>query len=166
MVLQAAGHDPENVDLLLGKTYKEKLNAAIENKEDFALETPFADNFGPVTMNLFNRHGYDVHGIFIGHSYLDELMERVKTRIDRGGNVLSPRDVEYNYYHSFRQVSVLMMVNAFKQIDFYDTTDADCIKVAEYAGSVLKEFHYSAWFRKHFCERLKNSMTLKLIHPL
>lgn len=162
LTLQAAGHNSEDISLILGNIYKEKVNTAIEHNEDFALETPFADNFGPDTMNLFKRHGYGIHGIFIGHSFVGELVDRVEIRKFRGGNVLSPGDVEYNFDHSFRQVNVFIMVNAFKHIDFYDTTDGECIKVAEYADSVLTEFRHTAWFREHICEKLKNSITLKL----
>ena len=65
--------------------YDELRKHCIADSIDFALETPFADNFGLNQVLYFKAHGYHIHGIFFGLNTVAQSIANVSLRVKKKG---------------------------------------------------------------------------------
>ena len=65
--------------------YDELRKHCVADSIDFALETPFADNFGLNQVLYFKAHGYHIHGIFFGLNTVAQSIANVSLRVKKKG---------------------------------------------------------------------------------
>lgn len=92
--------------------YLKLRNYCIDHSLDFALETPFADNFGLNEIQVFKSKGYLIKGILFGLNSVEESISNVALRVDKGGHDLYLKSIEWNFIHSY--------MNIYKSMDLFD----------------------------------------------
>ena len=128
--------------------YQQEKNEAIACRNDFALETPFADNIGIDNIYSFKRVGYSIKGVFLGIDSLSYSLVRIEDRVRKGGHRITPGNAEFNYIYSFRNIISSIQKELFDSVIFVDSND-DYVKIiAEYTKStgILSIVETSQWF--------------------
>lgn len=122
------------VDDYKSKEYEKCRNICIENNLNFALETPFADNFGLDEVLLFKKKGYSINGILFGLNTVEESIANVALRVQKKGHDLLLESISWNFKHSY--LNVYNHINLFDQLHFV------------HAQSVAENPFYSHLIRK------------------
>ena len=107
----------EMFDLLVDdyqkEEYKELRQCCTNELADFALETPFADNFGLNEVRYFKTIGYAIHGIFFGLNTVEQSITNVSLRVQKQGHDLPLQSIRWNFTQCY--------INIQKYIELFDT---------------------------------------------
>ena len=93
--------------------YDELRKHCITDSIDFALETPFADNFGLNQVLYFKARGYHIHGVFFGLNTVAQSIANVSLRVKKKGHDLPLQSIEWNFNQCY--------VNLKKYMDLFDS---------------------------------------------
>ncbi|WP_304247859.1 hypothetical protein [Parabacteroides gordonii] len=104
------------VDDYKSKEYAKCRDICIKNNLNFALETPFADNFGLDEVLLFKKKGYSINGILFGLNTVEESIANVALRVQKKGHDLLLESIRWNFKHSY--LNVYNHINLFDQLHF------------------------------------------------
>lgn len=84
----------------------------IEKTLDFALETPFADNFSLNEVLLFKKEGYIIQGIFFGLNTVEQSIANVSMRVQKKGHDLPTQSIDWNFGQCY--------INVHKHLELFD----------------------------------------------
>ena len=92
---------------------------------NYAFETNFSSPDPMKTAREFKSAGYDTHLVFMGLNSLEECIQRVDYRVQRGGHKVSEKSIRYNYEFGYRNLYkhfiefdfVTLFDNGFTSID-------------------------------------------------
>ena len=112
--------------------YDELRKHCIADSIDFALETPFADNFGLNQVLYFKAHGYHIHGIFVGLNTVAQSIANVSLRVKKKGHDLPLQSIEWNFNQCY--VNLKKYMGLFESILFMDAQNPlnNPVLVAQY----------------------------------
>lgn len=112
--------------------YDELRKHCIEDSIDFALETPFADNFGLNQVLYFKARGYHIHGIFFGLNTVAQSIANVSLRVKKKGHDLPLQSIGWNFIQCY--VNLKKYMDLFDSILFMDVQNplSNPILVAQY----------------------------------
>ncbi len=96
----------------VGEVYKQRIHQAIGDKVDFAIETNFASEAIMETVEKFKSCGYIVNLIYLGLPSINQAINRVLTRVDKGGHFVSAENIKSNY-----NSGLVNLKRYFKQFD-------------------------------------------------
>lgn len=77
---------PENVAIQAGKIMLKRIDDLLNQQEDFAIETTLTTKSYLTTINRAQEFGYKVTLLFFWLNNVELAIERVKTRVQEGGN--------------------------------------------------------------------------------
>ena len=97
----AMGADVDRVAQLLTQFICDEL---LRGRKKFSFETVFSDPSKLVMMEKANALGYKVYLYFIATNDPEINIDRVKTRVEKGGHAVDPHIVEQRYYRSLDQL--------------------------------------------------------------
>ncbi len=100
------------IDDYKNKEYVKYRDICISKDFDFALETPFADNFGLNEVLLFKEKGYLINGVLFGLNTVEESIANVALRVDKKGHDLLLESIRWNFKYSY--------LNVFENISLFD----------------------------------------------
>lgn len=107
----------ELVDDYKNREYIESRNQCVSQSLDFALETPFADNFGLNEVLYFRENGYFVKGILFGLETVEESIANVNLRINKKeGHDLYLKSIRWNFEHCY--LNICNNIHLFDSLTF------------------------------------------------
>lgn len=98
--------------------YEELRQHCVGNLSDFALETPFADNFGINQVYLFKAQKYNIHGIFFGLNSVEQSIANVSIRVQKKGHDLPLQSIAWNFEQCY--INLNKHYTLFDSIIFMD----------------------------------------------
>ena len=106
---------------LIGKKLLEK---AIANRLDFAFESTLGANTIPVLLRDAAQTGYEIHVWYAGLSNPELHLERVRSRVRKGGHDIPEADIRRRYEHS--RLNLINLLPHLAVLYVYDNSvDAD-----------------------------------------
>lgn len=114
------------------KEYEELRQHCVEQYADFALETPFADNFGLNEVLYFKSRQCIIHGIFFGLNTVEQSIANVSMRVKKKGHDLPIQSIEWNFNQCYLNLN--QHFDLFDSILFMDAQNplSDPILIAQY----------------------------------
>lgn len=118
--------------------YNELKQDFIRRKADFALETPFADNFGLTEVLFFKQERYVIQGIFFGLDTVEQSIANVSLRVQKAGHDLPLQSIRWNFKQCYANLKKHLPL--FDSILFIDAQNPliEPLPVALYAN---QHFH-------------------------
>ncbi|MCD8268722.1 MAG: hypothetical protein LUD46_09945 [Parabacteroides sp.] len=112
--------------------YEELRQHCVEQYADFALETPFADNFGLNEVLYFKSRQCIIHGIFFGLNTVEQSIANVSMRVKKKGHDLPIQSIEWNFNQCYLNLN--QHFDLFDSILFMDAQNplSDPILIAQY----------------------------------
>ncbi|NDV64734.1 hypothetical protein [Bacteroides sp. 224] len=113
------------------------VNKCLDNKFNFAFETPFSF-WGEEFISKFKSAGYYINGVFFGLNSLEESISFVKLRTMRGGHNLSISSVTDNFHQCY--INLCRRIEMFDKVDFVSTYPIGCqpFVFASYCNACFK----------------------------
>lgn len=96
--LEVTGH--KNALIKAGRIFFKKLNECIENKNNFVVETTLSGSYINKVALRAKSKGYVVKIIYIFLDNAELCIERVKTRVIKGGHHVPEEDIVRRFYRS------------------------------------------------------------------
>ena len=121
--------------------YEELRQHSIEQHTDFALETPFADNFGLNEVMHFKSKQYIIHGIFFGLNTVEQSITNVSIRVKKKGHDLPIQSIEWNFNQCYLNLN--QHFDLFDSILFMDAQNplTDPVLIAQYIQKRIIYIH-------------------------
>lgn len=140
-----------NINITAGKQVVNTIKEYIESKESFIQETTFCGNSIVRNVNNAIARGYYIEVHYVAVETTDIAIERVHSRVAKGGHGVSDQDIRRRYNQSFSNLKLLL-----PKIDWlvlYDNTES-FRKIAVYSKGILvnKENNAPAWYKKYIVE--------------
>lgn len=133
--------------------YDELRTHCIDESIDFALETPFADNWGLNEVQYFKARKYIIHGVFFGLNTVEQSIANVSLRVRKKGHDLPLQSIEWNFDKCYSNLN--KHINLFDSIIFMDAQNPliNPILVAQYMEDRLMTIlpGKAEWLRR-FCD--------------
>ena len=108
------------LEVVNGNLFIEAKEQALKNQKDFAFETNFASKDVMHTAAFFKEKGYSINLIFIGLSSSDRAIERVASRVKKGGHNVDNEQIRYNYKKGIKNLEIFF--DHFDRVMIYDNT--------------------------------------------
>jgi predicted ABC-type ATPase len=96
------------------------LKRAIEEQLDFAFETTLGANTIPRLLLKAAKEGTEVHVWYVGLESPELHIERVKSRVIRGGHDISEADIRRRYEHS--RINLIDLLPALRALRVFDNS--------------------------------------------
>lgn len=108
------------MDVVNNDIFPEAKKKAINEQKDFSFETNFASKDTMHTVASFKEKGYSINLIFIGLSSSDRAIERVATRVKKGGHNVENEQIRDNYNKGMKNLELFF--EHFDRAMIYDNT--------------------------------------------
>ena len=91
----------ESVRITAGKELFKQLDNCVQKNKSFALETTLSGNLYVKVIEELKRKGYKTHLVYVFLDNPDMCIERIKSRVKKGGHYIPDEDVKRRYERSF-----------------------------------------------------------------
>ncbi len=92
----------ESVRISAGKELFKQLDACVQKGKSFALETTLSGNLYVKVIEELKKKGYKTHLVYVFLDTPDMCIERIKSRVRKGGHYIPDEDVKRRYKRSLK----------------------------------------------------------------
>jgi predicted ABC-type ATPase len=101
--------DPENVAIEAGRIMLNRVEVLLKNGEDFAIETTLATKSFVSLIQKARKAGYKISLIYFWLSSYQQAIQRVASRVSKGGHHIPDDVIERRYYRGIYNMLNLYM---------------------------------------------------------
>lgn len=139
----------ESVKISAGKELYKKLNDLLESKTSFAIESTLAGSNYVKVIQKAKDLGYEITLIY---TFLDDenlCINRIKTRVLKGGHDIPDEDVKRRYYRSKNNFWNMYKGLVHKWTIYYngETGFTQVVKASKYAFEIVNEKLYNDFMK-------------------
>lgn len=135
--------NPEAVAIQAGKIMLQRIDQLIESKVSFAIETTLTTIGYLKTIELVKLIGYDVTLFYVWLNSPTLAMERVKSRVAKGGHNIPVDIIERRYYKALRNLPKFMQLVDDWYV--YDNSESYYEPVAKYVNGKEIIFNFDTY---------------------
>lgn len=116
--------NPEDVRIQAGKEFFRRLDSAIQSDENILIESTLSGKtLLPILKQSKNKHNYSIVVVLIYVSNVDFCIERVATRVQKGGHAVPLEDIKRRFHRSLKNFWNLYRHQSDHWYLFYNAED-------------------------------------------